>query len=215
MKFKVCGLNKYENIYAVEALPEVSHTGFIFVSASPRNAFNLATLPKKNATVKRLGVFVNPSLETIQHYFEAFELDFIQLHGEESPEFCELVEEKIAPVFKAIGIKNVEDIASLSSYNGAVSAFVFDTKSSRRGGTGKKFDWSILDNYKLNIPFLLSGGISPEDTKQLSNFFNPMCIGYDLNSRFEKEPGIKDCDLLTSFITNLSVQKTHQKIENH
>lgn len=207
MKLKVCGLNQYENICAIEALPEITHTGFIFVETSPRNAFNLATIPKKKAEVKRVGVFVNPSLETILHYFEAFDLDIIQLHGGESPSFCEQVQQKIAPVYKAMGIEDENSLRHLYKYKNIISAFVFDTKSVKRGGTGKKFNWDLLAQYKESIPFLLSGGIGPDDADILSSFEHSKCIGYDLNSRFENQPGVKNHEKLKKFISDIKQQK--------
>lgn len=211
MKIKVCGLNQYENICAIEALPEITHTGFIFVEKSPRNAFNLATIPKKKADVERVGVFVNPSLETILHYFEAFDLDIIQLHGEESPDFCYQVQQKIAPVYKAVGIQDENDLKYLSEFNNVINAFVFDTKSAKKGGTGEKFNWDLLTQYQESIPFLLSGGISPDDADILSRFKHSECMGYDLNSRFENQPGIKNHEKLIKFISDIKQQK---KIEN-
>jgi phosphoribosylanthranilate isomerase len=202
MKLKVCGLNYFENIQAVESLSGVNYTGFIFVSTSPRNALHLNQLPAKNAMVIRVGVFINATVEEIQQKILAFDLDVIQLHGNESPEFCKEVR-SFSKVFKAFGIETVQDLEILKEYDEVCDAFVLDKKTAKGGGSGEKYDWRVLANYSCKTPFLLSGGIGLPDALALSQLGLPNCIGYDLNSRFEISPGIKKVEEIELFIAQV------------
>lgn len=202
MKLKVCGLNNLENIQAIESLSGVNCAGFIFVSTSPRNALHLDQLPAKSSMVSRVGVFMNATLEEIQAKIEAFELDVVQLHGSESPEFCQLVA-SFSKVFKAFGIETAQDLETLKDYDEVCEAFILDKKTPKGGGSGEKYDWKVLANYSCKTPFLLSGGIGLSDTLELSKLNLPNCIGYDVNSRFESSPGIKKVEEIELFIKRL------------
>lgn len=189
-----------ENIREVERLG-IDMMGFICWPKSPRYVSEVpAYLPK----CPRVGVFVNQSLDEIQKRMETFDFSYIQLHGTESPEFCQAVREKTGcKVIKAISISSEADLAHAGQYEGFVDLLLFDTKCTNFGGSGKQFSWDILHNYRIALPFLLSGGIGPEDIERLNTFHHPKCLGFDINSRFEIEPGIKETEKIQTFITGI------------
>ena len=189
-----------ENIRKVERLG-IDMMGFICWERSLRYVSEVPTyLPQ----CERVGVFVNQSLDEIQKYNEGFEFSYIQLHGTESPEFCQAVREKTGcKVIKAISISSEADLALADQYEGFADLLLFDTKCTSFGGSGKQFSWDILRDYRNALPFLLSGGIGPEDTERLRQFHHPKCLGFDINSRFEIEPGIKDTEKIQNFITSI------------
>ena len=195
---KVCGMRESDNIREVAAL-RPDWMGFIFW---PRSSRYVSTLPEYMPTqVKRVGVFVDEAIETVRQIAKDYALDLIQLHGKESPEYAsELREWK---VIKAFNIASAEDLAQTEAYEGVVDYFLFDTKGKSVGGNGEKFDWDVLRHYHGETPFLLSGGIGPDDAERVKAFHHPRCIGIDLNSRFETEPGIKDVTKLREFIKQI------------
>jgi phosphoribosylanthranilate isomerase len=158
---------------------------------------------------KRVGVFVDEDIETVRQTADDYALDIIQLHGHESPEYAaQLREWKIV---KAISVSSREDILTYKSYEGLVDYFLFDTKCQTVGGSGSKFDWSVLDGYDGRTPFLLSGGIGPDDAARLRAFHHPRCVGIDLNSRFETAPGLKDTGRLRRFLNDIKQQNHNSK----
>ena len=195
---KVCGMKDAKNIREVENLG-IDMMGFICWEGSPRYVSKVPTyLPK----CLRVGVFVNPSLNEILKRTETFNFSYIQLHGSESPEFCQEVRKRTdSKVIKAISISAKEDLVLANQYEGFADLLLFDTKGKSVGGNGQKFDWSILEDYHGDTPFLLSGGIGPEDAELLRHWHHPQCIGFDINSRFELEPSIKDTEKIKSFIS--------------
>jgi phosphoribosylanthranilate isomerase len=202
MKLKVCGLKDRDNIIAVESLQGVDFTGFIFVEKSPRNACSLESLPPKNEGVHRVGVFLNATQEEIESKVAMFDLDIVQLHGNESPQFCRSIA-RSCRVFKAFGIETASDLEVLQSYDDSCEAFILDKKSPLGGGAGEKYDWSILSNYAYQTPYFLSGGIGLADVQALKQCQLPKCIGYDVNSRFESAPGNKKVDEIELFIEQI------------
>ena len=195
---KVCGMRDAENIREVEALG-VDMMGFIFWPKSSRHVSKCPNyLPQK---AKRVGVFVNEDIEEVKHIAKEFALDFIQLHGSESPEYVKQLSDW--KVIKAFNIAAKEDFEATKPYNGTVDYFLFDTKGKSVGGNGEKFDWSVLANYVGETPFLLSGGIGPDDAERVKAFHHPKCIGIDLNSRFELSPALKDINKLREFIKEI------------
>jgi phosphoribosylanthranilate isomerase len=148
--------------------------------------------------VRKVGVFVDASLDAIRQYVEDYQLDIIQLHGQESPETLKAL--KPLKLIKAFNIATPEDLQKTVAYEGLADYFLFDTKGKSVGGNGEKFDWSVLDSYQGETPFLLSGGIGSEDAQGIKTFHHPKCIGIDLNSRFETEPGLKDITKLKQFL---------------
>jgi phosphoribosylanthranilate isomerase len=201
---KVCGMTQADNIRSVEALG-VDLMGFIFFSKSPRCvAVRPDYLP---TTAKRVGVFVNEKESVIAARAEEFGLEFIQLHGHEAPELCNTLRNRGLKVIKALSVAEAADLKAAESYAGNCDYLMFDTKCKEYGGSGRRFDWSVLDSYTLSTPFLLSGGIGPESVDDLLLFSHPQLVGYDLNSRFESAPGVKDTEMLRKFIKEIK-QKT-------
>ncbi|MFB9845375.1 phosphoribosylanthranilate isomerase [Mucilaginibacter ginsenosidivorans] len=196
MRIKVCGLKHAENIGAVAALGP-DYVGFICYAPSPRYASGLqdeilAALPEG---IYKTAVFVNEDEEIITKLIDNYNFDAVQLHGNESPEFCELFRDK-ATVIKAFGIDEDFDFDRLVGYAGKVDYFLFDTKTPKHGGSGQSFDWRLLNGYKLNVPFFLSGGLSLDNLGEVKAIDHPQFFGVDLNSKFELEPGLKDIDKL-------------------
>lgn len=204
LSIKICGMADAGNIREAMALcPD--YLGLIFHPASPRNACNLnpEELAGVREAIKFVGVFVNRPEDEILARCEAYRLQAVQLHGDESPEFCHSLRGRGFEIWKAVGIETVGDINSLERYAACVDRFVFDRKSPRHGGTGKKFDWSLLASYSLPVGFMLGGGIGPEDADAIAALRHPQLVGIDLNSRFELSPGIKDIGLLNAFLKSL------------
>ena len=203
MKIKVCGMHEAENIREVEALG-IDMMGFIFWPKSSRYVSQRPDyLPKH---VKRVGVFVDEDPEHVKRLADDYGLDYIQLHGHETPEVISFLRTPALPhlrIIKAFNISTAEDLLQTQPYEGLVDGFLFDAKGKSVGGNGEKFNWDVLDAYDGETPFLLSGGIGPDDVERVHAFHHPMCIGIDLNSRFELSPGLKDIAKLKAFIYNL------------
>ena len=211
MIIKVCGMRDAENIRKVEA-QGIDLMGFIFWPKSSRYVSERPAYLPTNC--KRVGVFVDEDIETVKRIAEDYALDFIQLHGHESRAYCAQL--KGLKLIKAFNIATTEDFKQTESYTGIVDYFLFDTRKPLRevggwlppGGTGEKFDWSVLSAYDGNTPFLLSGGIGPDDAEVLTSHLSPLtskkCVGIDLNSRFEQAPGLKDINKLKDFLNALN-----------
>ena len=190
-----------ENIRAVEEMIHPDMMGFIFWKGSKRYVSEVPSyLPK----CTRVGVFVNPTEEEVLQKVTGFGLNAIQLHGQETPDFCQQIKSKTGlPIIKAISIgESDSSLFTLHSslYEGIADFFLFDTKCKCVGGSGEQFDWDILQHYKGNTPFLLSGGIGPGDEEKVKRWHHPECIGIDLNSRFETAPALKDAEALVKFM---------------
>jgi phosphoribosylanthranilate isomerase len=203
MKIKVCGLKDSENIKAVSGLTP-DYMGFIFYHASPRFVNDLPpeslyTIP---ASVSKTGVFVNETEENINALIDKYNFNTIQLHGNEDPDFCNSFRPKTS-VIKAFGVSSDFDFAGLNEYANKVDFFLFDTKTAIHGGSGKIFDWSLLDQYKLGVPFFLSGGISPQNLEEIKEIDHPQFYGVDLNSKFEIAPGVKNTRQLEKAFDNI------------
>ncbi len=195
---KVCGMREAENIREVEALG-IDLMGFIFWPKSSRYVSERPAYLPTNC--KRVGVFVDEDIETVKRIADDYALDFIQLHGHESADYCAQL--KDIKLIKAISVSGQDDIATYNTYEGLVDYFLFDTKCPSVGGSGQQFDWTVLSAYDDNTPFLLSGGIGPDDAEHLRTFHHGKCVGIDLNSRFEIAPGLKDINKLKTFIESL------------
>ena len=203
-------MREAENIREAEALG-IDMMGFIFWPKSNRYVSERPTyLPQK---CKRVGVFVDATIEYIRQHIADYSLDIIQLHGHESTDFIRslrsLCGDSIATI-KAFNIATKEDLEKTAPYVGLVDYFLFDTKGPSAGGNGEKFDWSVLEAYNGDTPFLLSGGIGPDDAERVKVFLtshpSPLtskCIGIDLNSRFELVPALKDINKLKEFIKKI------------
>lgn len=212
-----------DNVRAVAAL-DIDFLGFIFYPKSPRYAqkavpetelmTNTATASRRNDMVmrkpQRVGVFVDETPQAIIAHIHNDQLDYVQLHGHELPEMIDHLKRAVISdnhhslkVIKAFSISKPDDLLQTKAYEGVADLFLFDTPTESYGGSGKKFDWQMLQAYDGHTPFLLSGGIGPEDTDRIRTFEHPQCIGIDLNSRFETAPGIKDVEALRRFTENL------------
>ena len=183
----------------------VDMMGFVFYPKSPRYVSYVLARSDADRKVCRVGVFVNDSIPEILDKIHSFSLNAVQMHGNESRELCEQLREANGDIkiIKAISVSNAGDIQKYKEYVGAVDYFLFDTKCKTVGGSGQQFDWQILDEYDGDVPFLLSGGIGPEDAFRIRTFHNSQCVGIDLNSRFEIEPGVKDVEKLNKFLNEI------------
>jgi len=190
LKVKVCGMKSSEEIQELIDSNLIDYIGFIFY---PKSSRYITEVPKLDGKFKRVGVFVNEELETIQAKINGYTIDVLQLHGNESVSEVKQLKEVIQkPIFKAFGIDERFDFKICTSYEPYVDAFLFDTKTEKYGGSGKQFDWSILQNYKAEKPFVLSGGLDEKALNELKNYSFPKMVGVDLNSKFELSPGQKD-----------------------
>jgi phosphoribosylanthranilate isomerase len=202
MQLKVCGIINTETIRALIPM-KISRMGFIFYHRSPRYVYGklieqgLNEIPKH---IKKTGVFVNAEITEIEQIIEAFHLDSIQLHGDESPEFCDYFKNK-TEVIKTISVKDESSFETANLYKDICDLFLFDTHSDKFGGTGKVFDWQWIHAYTLNKPFYLSGGISLENFKEIKKIKHKQLTGIDINSRFETAPGIKDIEKIRQLVT--------------
>ena len=198
MIVKVCGMRDAANIRQLEALG-IDWMGMIFWPKSKRYVSTPPVyLPQH---VRKVGVFVDASLDAIRQHVEDYHLDIVQLHGQESPETLKAL--KPLTLIKAFNIATPEDLQKTEPYEGLADYFLFDTKGKSVGGNGEKFDWSLLSAYDGGTPFLLSGGIGPHDAEFVTAFCHPRCMGIDLNSRFEISPALKDVNKLKGFIKQI------------
>lgn len=224
MLIKVCGMRDPENIRQV-AGTGIDWMGFIFYARSARSIDSgqwtvdslkktdspsnchlstvICQLPTVNRQLKRVGVFVNATPEYMMETANLYKLDYLQLHGNESPDTCYALQKRGYAIIKAFSIASTDDLTSTTEYEGRADYFLFDTKCNSYGGSGKQFDWSILASYKGYTPFLLSGGIAPDSVDAVRNFRHPQLAGIDLNSGFETEPGMKDAEKIKTFIDKI------------
>lgn len=205
MIIKICGMKVPENIKQVAALqPDLM--GFIFYPKSPRyveplDAETMTALPE---SIRKIGVFVNEDLERILTLTYKYKLDGVQLHGTENTTICRKLKEAGLLVLKAFPIADAYNFKVTGAYEGVCDYFLFDTKTATYGGSGQKFDWGILNEYKGETAFLLSGGIGADDADAILKINHPKMAGIDLNSKFEISAGLKNVELLKSFLTELS-----------
>ena len=201
MKFKVCGMTSFEQLQKLDQMG-VDFAGLIFYENSKRffgRQVNDQKSEIRNLKIKKVGVFVNAKIENIKKVIKDYDLNYVQLHGNESVEFCKAVKDFI-PVIKAIRINEESDFEKdLTFFEKACDYFLFDTDSKNYGGSGKQFNWERLKQANINKPFLLSGGIGLEDVDKVKNFYHPMLFAIDVNSCFETEPGIKDMGKVEKF----------------
>ena len=190
-------------------------------STQSKAPFNKVTTPLsfgegqggEAAIPKFVGVFVNDMPQNIITAVYNYHLSYVQLHGDESPVMIGNLRRTLVPdivpqikIIKAISVSSAEDLKCCEQDEGHVDLFLFDTKCKGYGGSGQKYDWSVLEAYTGQTPFLLSGGIGPDDADRLRDFHHPQCIGIDLNSKFETAPGMKDINLLQNFLHQLNKQ---------
>lgn len=206
-----------DNIRDISTLG-VDMIGLIFYPPSPRYVQQFSSgagiipdyAPDMGKTPLRVGVFVDDMPQNIVTRVYNYKLDYIQLHGNEPRETLENLRATIDPdinpnikIIKAISVSSAEDFKKYKEYVGAADLFLFDTKCKTVGGSGEQFDWQVLLAYDGDVPFLLSGGIGPDDAERVKNFHHPKCIGIDLNSKFEIEPALKDVEKLKQFLVKV------------
>ncbi|MEM6517006.1 MAG: phosphoribosylanthranilate isomerase, partial [Bacteroidota bacterium] len=202
------------------------YLGFIFYNKSSR--YFEGKIPELSSSIKKVGVFVNASIQEVTVKISEHDLDAVQLHGKESPEYCrELVASEIIKEgvhkkqFKIIKVFSVDinfDFSQLEAYENLCDYYLFDTKGKLPGGNGYTFNWNILKNYPSTKPYFLSGGIGIEEIKSISEFMtkpeSKFCHAIDVNSKFEIEPGLKNIDLIKEFKKNVNLNgfKNHSSL---
>ena len=208
MRVKVCGMTLPEQLEQLGGLG-VTFAGFIFYPKSPRYVFKGLTTSqiRKENNVNKVGVFVNASIEEVLHMVDECRLHMVQLHGDETPKYCEKIADYVS-VVKAFRISETDNIEwMIRPYMDVCDMFMFDTMGAGYGGTGKKFDWNMLKGSSIGKPFFLSGGIQPEDTEALKEFAQePVAramFAVDINSKFETSPGVKDMKKVETFIKEI------------
>jgi phosphoribosylanthranilate isomerase len=202
MKVKVCGMKYSENINQV-AMLNPDYMGFIFYKKSSRFVNEIvmtSQLKKLPKSIKKVGVFVNETRSEIETISKKYKLDLIQLHGDESPVFCENLKEGKLKIIKAFQIDDEFNFSLLNEYEGTVDYFLFDTKSKSYGGSGRKFNWSLLSNYSYKTPFFLSGGINEKDISEIKKIKTLTIEAIDINSCFEISPALKNIPKVSEFI---------------
>ncbi|MEO2052684.1 MAG: phosphoribosylanthranilate isomerase [Allomuricauda sp.] len=226
MKLKVCGMN--QNPVEVAQL-QPDYLGFIFWEPSSR--YFEGDMPQLPQSIKKVGVFVDATVEEVLQKVAQYQLDAVQLHGKETPEFCRIlrhaeldsashrdetpkqVRGDQLEIIKVFSIKDDFDFDVLRDYETVCDYFLFDTKGKLPGGNGYTFDWSVLEHYPSTKPYFLSGGIGLDAVDKLKAFLNSpaskYCFAVDVNSKFETEPGLKDITMLKAFTKSLS---NHLKI---
>jgi phosphoribosylanthranilate isomerase len=208
MRVKVCGMTLAEQLEQLGPMG-VTFAGFIFYPKSPRYVFKHMTttqIRKENA-VNKVGVFVNAGIEEVLHMVDECRLHMVQLHGDESPKYCEKIADYVS-VVKAFRLSENDNIEwMIRPYMDVCDMFMFDTMGAGYGGTGKKFDWTMLKDITVGKPFFLSGGIEPGDEEQLREFAQlPVAkalFAIDINSRFEITPGVKDMNKIKAFVDKI------------
>jgi phosphoribosylanthranilate isomerase len=201
MEIKVCGLRDAQNIRDILTL-QPDYIGLIFYPGSKRyigEDKELKAFVKNIKGVKKTGVFVNAPEDLVWRKVLQYKLDAVQLHGTELPDYCDLLHACV-PVWKAFSIDPYFDFNRLKDYASACSRFLFDTPGPGYGGTGQAFDWRLLEGREIPRPFMLAGGIGPQDTDKMKKINHPGFKGIDINSRFEITPGLKNTDLVKNFI---------------
>lgn len=209
MKIKVCGLKYPENMHAVVAL-KPDYIGMICYGKSPRYIDEASIAAAKNICgLKKTGVFVSETAEKINELVETLGLSAVQLHGDESPEFCRQFKGDVV-VIKAFGVDEKFDFTQLKAYSDNVDLFLFDTKTKLHGGSGLAFNWALLDQYTLDVPFFVSGGISPDNLEEVLSIKHPQFYGVDLNSKFEIGPGLKDIQKLKQAFNTIKQYQSNE-----
>ncbi len=217
MKLKICGIKYPENIKQV-AILQPDYLGFIFYEKSKRNLKE--EIPEISEKIKKTGVFVNATIDFILEKVKKYQLKAVQLHGDESVDFCQNLlktinnsakakKEKDVELFKVFLVGETFNFSLIKAYENVCDFFLFDTKGKERGGNGVVFNWELLKEYPSTKPYFLSGGIGLESVLDLKNFIksdaSKYCYAIDVNSKFEIKPGLKDIEKLIKFKQNLEL----------
>ena len=210
MRIKVCGMTSAEQVLQLVEMG-VEFAGFIFYPKSPRYVYKFMPRPAikkiKGKGINKVGVFVNAPIEEVLETVDDCGLYLVQLHGDETPKYCEKIADYVT-VVKAFRLREDDNVLwKVKDYQEVADMFLFDTEGAGYGGTGRKFDWNMLHGLNIRKPFFLSGGIEPDDTGKLNEFMkDPVAhdlFSIDVNSKFETSPGVKDMDKLCDFITTI------------
>ncbi len=209
MKIKICGMKHPDNIREIAALaPDMM--GFIFYAQSPRYVSVEeveAALPLLTDTIQRVGVFVNELPEKVIEICTRLQLNYAQLHGNEIPQIAASIRNKGIGIIKAFKVDDAFDMNTVLAYEESTDFFLFDTNTAQHGGSGKKFNWSILNTYPSAKPFILSGGIGVDDIEEVLNLTFPKLYGIDINSKIELLPGLKDVQQAKNIITKIRTEQ--------
>lgn len=203
MIVKVCGMRDPRQMQALEDMG-VDLMGMIFFPKSPRyvetEGFSPCSLPQK---IAKVGVFVKADIDTVASCVKKYNLSFVQLHGGEDVDYArQLIEKTGVKIIKVASVSGVDDVRNISTeWESVADYMLFDYKCVGYGGSGQQFDWAVLDEYTLNIPFLLSGGVGADDAEAVKNIRHPKFAGVDVNSKFEISPANKDIDKVKTFLS--------------
>lgn len=209
MRLKVCGITKAEQAMQLDKLG-VEFAGFIFYPRSPRFVYRSmpsTAIKKLRGKINKVGVFVDATIDEVLRTVDDCGLYLVQLHGNESPRYCEKISSYIS-VIKAFRLSD-DDHAEwkIKDYYDAADMFMFDTETAKYGGSGKKFNWEILKGLNIAKPFFLSGGIGLDDAPLLQEFSKDLVakdlFAIDVNSKFEITPGIKDMSMIEEFLPQI------------
>ncbi|MFT3680583.1 MAG: phosphoribosylanthranilate isomerase [Ferruginibacter sp.] len=209
MRVKVCGITQEEQFSKLHGIG-ATFGGLIFYPKSQRYVLRHMTTSqiRKENNINKVGVFVNAAIEDVLQMVDECRLHMVQLHGDESPRYCEKIADYIS-VVKAFRISETDNIGwRIKDYMEMCDMFLFDTEGAGYGGTGKKFNWDKLKDVQVGKPYFLSGGIEPADVVQLKEFAQSpsgkALFAVDINSRFEVAPGVKDMDKVQQFVKDLT-----------
>ncbi|MGI4832870.1 MAG: phosphoribosylanthranilate isomerase [Janthinobacterium lividum] len=194
MKIKICGMREAGNLAAIADL-DPDFLGFIFYAGSQRcmrDALDPAQVRSLPPSICKVGVFVDADLADLQTSAYHYQLDYVQLHGHETPTYCQQVQALGLPVIKAFALNAAFDFSPLATYAPFCDFFLFDTKGELPGGNGTVFDWAVLRQYAGPTPFLLGGGLGLHNLPELLRLQHPQLYGFDFNSQLETAPGLKD-----------------------
>jgi len=198
-KVKVCGITEEKNYFDLSKYP-IDYYGFIFYKKSPRYILNNPDHFFIKNIKNKVAVFVNEDIDTVIRILEKYNFSYIQLHGDENVDYCMKLKKKGIKIIKSYLLNKDDCILDKTLINSLSDLFLFDYKSQKYGGSGKSFDWNLLNSIKIDKPFFLSGGISLDNINNINNIINKKFLyGLDLNSKFEDSPGIKDISLIDKF----------------
>lgn len=214
MKIKVCGLRDAANLMQVAELAP-DFVGFIFYDQSPRFVGDtldeevVKALPK---SIRKVGVFVNASPDYVLRTAKKYELQYVQLHGNETPDYCRTIQNRGINVIKAFRVDGSFNFSMLNNYKAVSDLFLFDAKGDQPGGNGVAFDWNVLKNYDNDKPFFISGGIGLDNLDQLEQLKGMKLYGVDVNSLVETSPGVKDVAKVKELIARLRPVEEEEEV---